>query len=125
AGGAARARRRADRALRQGGRTRERHRRRRLRFRHLRRLEGGASKHRLGEIRIAGRRRAYRQPRAVAELTLPNLTTRANPGSLDDNPPFFYRLATSPRSNGVIRRTVTRRFSRLGPSVAIFRCWAP
>ena len=49
-GRASRARRRAHRALRRRRRPRKRHRRLRLRLRHFRRLEGGASLDRLGEV---------------------------------------------------------------------------
>jgi len=56
---------RAHRSLRQGGGARERHRRRRLRLCDLRRLEGSAPGHRLGEVQVARRRRAARQPAAV------------------------------------------------------------
>ena len=65
AGRASRAGGRADRALRQGGGARERHRRRRLRLRHLRRLEGGASQHRLGEAQVARGGRADREQAAM------------------------------------------------------------
>ena len=52
-------------ALRQGGGARERHRRRRLRLRDLRRVEGGPPEHRLGEIQVARRWRQDRQQAAV------------------------------------------------------------
>ncbi len=55
----------ADRTLRQGGRARECDRRLRLRLRHLCRLEGDSSQHRVGEVQVAERRRGDRQQRAL------------------------------------------------------------